>query len=146
MIALARKHKRIFSILIAAIFVLLIGVAYEASQPPKISLNGNVFRAEIVDTEALREKGLSGRDSIGPKDSMVFVFDKQGNHCFWMKDMKFSIDIVWVDTSNKVTAMETFVSPTTYPKNFCHNGIRVIELPAGAADQTSIDVGNPVDL
>jgi uncharacterized membrane protein (UPF0127 family) len=143
--AWARKHRRAFSVLFVAAFIVLIGVVYQAHQPPKIGLNGHIFKAEIANTEALREKGLSGRDSIGPKDSMVFVFNKQDNYCFWMKDMKFSIEMIWVDSSSNVTAIE-YATPDSYPTNFCHLGKSVIEVAPGTAARTSLSEGDHVDL
>ncbi len=55
---------------------------------------------EIVKDEESRRLGLSGRPSIDDDSGMLFEFDDESaQHCFWMKDMLFSIDIVWLNSS-----------------------------------------------
>ena len=41
-------------------------------------------------------KGLSGRDNLADDEGMFFVFEKSDIYPFWMKDMKFAIDIIWI--------------------------------------------------
>ena len=56
--------------------------------------------AEVADTGDKRKKGLSGRDELAIAAGILFVFDKSGSYAFWMKDMKFPIDIIWIDESS----------------------------------------------
>lgn len=93
-----------------------------------------------------REKGLSGRESLAHDRAMMFQFEISRNECFWMNDMKFNIDMIWLDTENRINAIERNVSPDTYPKNFCHEGKSVIELAAGTADRLNLKVGDQADL
>jgi uncharacterized membrane protein (UPF0127 family) len=112
----------------------------------KIHLNGTAFSAEVVDTPITREKGLSDRDQLDQHTVMLFVFQRSENQCFWMRDMKFPIDIVWLDSNKKVSAIERNVSPATYPQNFCHDSQYVIELNAGVAEQINLKIGDHADL
>jgi uncharacterized protein len=112
----------------------------------KIQIAGSRFSAEIADTPMARERGLSGRDSLAQNKAMLFIFDGVSTHCFWMSDMKFSIDIVWLNEQNQVTSIEKNVSPETYPKNFCHDGHAVIEFAAGTADRLRLQPGDHADL
>lgn len=50
---------------------------------------------DIASTDASREKGLSKRESLEKNEGMLFIFDRPGVHTFWMKDMRFPIDIIW---------------------------------------------------
>src|SRR3990167_108779 len=98
------------------------------------------LKYEIVDTSAEREKGLSGRTSLGADQAMLFVFDTADKYCFWMKDMKFPIDMVWLDSSKKVVHMEQNVDPSTYPHSFCSEtgALYVVEVNAGIIQKTGL--------
>lgn len=140
MTAWARKltHSATFWCLVAG-FILGSIFLLTRPQPDVAGVAGQSFNIERADTEASRKKGLSGRDSIGAKDAMLFVFDKPGQRCMWMKDMKFSIDMVWLDASKRIVAIEHNVSPDTYPKNFCHDNAQyVLEFAAGTAKRLGL--------
>ncbi|MCI0619921.1 DUF192 domain-containing protein [Candidatus Wolfebacteria bacterium] len=51
---------------------------------------------EVADTSALRTQGLSGRASLASGTGMLFVFEREDTYGFWMKDMRFPIDIIWL--------------------------------------------------
>ncbi len=85
----------------------------------QIAIVGEIpVKVEIVDTPDARTKGLSGRAELTGVDGMLFVFDTTERHGIWMKDMKFPIDIIWIDESFKVVAVDRGVIPETYPKTF----------------------------
>ena len=62
------------------------------------------FTLERPRTTAQYAKGLSGRDAIATAEGMWFVFDPPQLPTFWMKGMRFSIDIVWI-VNNKVVGL-----------------------------------------
>lgn len=102
------------------------------------------FIAEIADTEALRERGLSGRTSFGTRQGMLFVFPKLGFYPFWMKDMNFSIDMLWLDEDGVVLTIFSDISPSTYPKQFVseQKARYVLELPANTSVDYKIKIGD----
>ena len=106
------------------------------------------FTYILADTEALRQKGLSGRASLGDKEVMLFTFEKPDVHFFWMKDMFFSIDIVWLDSNKKVIHIEHQVTPQTYPKSFgpTSNSLYVLEFNADTAKSIDLRVGDTVEF
>ena len=82
-----------------------------------------IITVEVVDTPETRQQGLSNRASLGDDEGMLFVFDDvSSNHCFWMKDMQFPIDMVWLDEEKRVINTFEFVEPSTYPQTFCPEG------------------------
>src|SRR2546423_625848 len=83
-----------------------------------IAINDHVINVEVVDTEVAREKGLGGRDFLAKDTGMLFVFPKNDTYAFWMKDMKFNIDIVWISADGHIVDMRENVSPNTYPTVF----------------------------
>jgi uncharacterized protein len=103
---------------------------------------------EIADTYEKRVQGLSGRDNLDENRGLLFVFDAPGKQCIWMKDMKFSIDILWLNSDKVITAIERDISPDTYPKSFCpsDDSKYVIELNSGIASKANLEVGKQLNL
>lgn len=110
--------------------------------------NGKSYSLEIAKTEEARLKGLGGRASLADCCGMLFVFDKPGRHCFWMKDVPFALDMIWLDESKKVVHIEEDVRPETYPDQFCNQGSAkyVVELNSGESGKNQLQVGQVVKL
>jgi hypothetical protein len=70
-----------------------------------VSIDGYNMTADLALTSEQREKGLSVKDKLKEKEAMLFVFEESAKHSFWMKDMKFPIDIIWfvLDTVAGIT-------------------------------------------
>lgn len=111
----------------------------ENHKQQKISFGDKTYTVYISDTEESRESGLSGWKELTSDEAMIFVFDKEGEYPFWMKDMLFPIDIVWLDSSFKPVHIEKNVSPDTYPKKFVNSisARYVLELRSGTVDMIS---------
>lgn len=108
---------------------------------------------DVADTNSERQKGLSGKMSLGENEGLLFVFDqKDTTPSFWMKDMNFSIDIIWID-DGKVEKIEKNVAPEPgVPDNklkIYYPGSPIdyaVEVQAGFAEKNGISVGTTVDL
>lgn len=105
-------------------------------------------RLIVSDNEATRSQGLGGRLSLSADEGMIFVFDESKKYSFWMKDMNFPIDIIWVDEDFEVVHIASDVSPETYPRLFTPilPARYVIELSAGQAVKAGIVVGSKLDI
>ncbi len=90
----------------------------ESTKAPQYSLGGIELLLEIADTNALRAQGLSGHMPLAQNEGMLFVFPEDGLHGFWMKDMLFSIDILWLDRDYRIIDVRTQVGPDSYPEVF----------------------------
>ncbi len=117
--------------------------AFQTTSTAKLETKVGTYSLEIASTDELRERGLGGRSSLAANEGMIFVFDKPAVKCFWMKDMHFPIDIIWLDELKRVVHIETNVQPGTYPKQYCPNekARYVIELKAGEAARSGIQAG-----
>jgi uncharacterized protein len=102
----------------------------------------------IADTESRRMLGLSYRESLGKNQGMLFVFDEPGKHGIWMKEMKFSIDIIWLDDNLKVVDVKRNISPDTFPEVFepKADASFVLEVNSGFTDKHDISVGSELVL
>lgn len=113
-----------------------------------VHIADKIVRVEIVDTAEEREKGLSGHASLVEDEGMLFVFPESGRHAFWMKDMGFSIDIIWISESKEIVHIERNVSPESYPAIFTprDESLYVLEVPAGFVEENSVRIGDTVIL
>jgi uncharacterized membrane protein (UPF0127 family) len=149
-----RKYRAILSLVF--LVILIVGLVYKSTlnknctvayrRGTTISGGKSKIEAEVAKTEAAQEKGLSGRACIGEDQSMLFVFDKPDYYRFWMKDMKFPIDIVWIDSHKEVIGADRDISPSTYPSDFAplQPAQYVLELKAGKAQ--ALGFGGGVQL
>ena len=127
------------------LFILIfLGVYSGIHSTPKIYFEKTKVNLVIADTEAKREKGLGGFVSLRSDDGMLFVFPKLGIYPFWMKDMQFSLDIIWLDEKCAITHIEKNASPETYPKSFTpdKNSLYVLEINAGFAEKNNLKTGD----
>lgn len=118
------------------------------SATPSVQLKGETIRVTVADTEQSRERGLGGRESLSPDEGMLFIFPEDGIYPFWMKDMRFPIDILWLSDTGAVVYMAEGVSPNTYPKDFVPEkpSRYVFELPAGWVREHNVQLGDIVRL
>lgn len=146
---------------VAIIFVLVIAVVFVQTllrsnfsifaKSATLKSGDKTYTLEIADTPEKREKGLSERNSLAENRGMIFTFEKPDYHAFWMKGMKFPIDIIFLD-GNKVITFYTDVPPPTdasedlmlYQPDEPSN--RVIELNAGEAEKAKIKPGQTLNV
>ncbi len=113
-----------------------------------IHIKGLSVQAEVATTREQKSEGLSGRESLAEGSGMLFVFNALSTDGFWMKDMRFSLDIVWADRDGLIQTIFENISPDTYPQIFKpHNPSRyVLELPAGYIAKHQIALGDKIVL
>lgn len=140
--------KRIWGI-VGVVIVILAGVfLLSAHKCPSwvpettLSINDTPLYVSVADTQAKRQQGLSDTLQI-PKDGMLFVFEDEQIPKFWMKDMHYPIDIVWIDKKGVVVGVEKNISPQTYPNSFSPAVpvTYVLELSANRAEKLGINAG-----
>ena len=110
--------------------------------------DGTTIRLIIASTSAEQELGLGDRSSLPAAEGMLFVFDQSSDYGFWMKDMEFPLDIIWLDKDFKIIHIEPNLSPSTYPQAFSPGSPAkyVIEVNAGFAKQHTLAVGQTVQI
>ncbi len=108
------------------------------------------LQVEVADTHASRELGLSGREKMGDDEGLLFVFDEPGRYGFWMKDMKFPLDIIWINQNGVVVDIERKVIPESYlkKKTFINKSeaIYVLEINAGLSEKFGLYLGSKVKI
>lgn len=140
---------RVVIILSFGVFLALIAVGIVQQTAPKAKtlharLGSEALLLEVADTEKFRIKGLSGHAPLASHEGMLFVFSESAPHGFWMKDMQFPIDILWLDEEYRILDTEERVAPESYPNVFSPSAPArfVLELPAGFFAHYGLRVGD----
>jgi uncharacterized membrane protein (UPF0127 family) len=121
-------------------------------QTTEIAVGGVPLTVELAVEPADKSRGLGYRDGLEPGTGMLFVFDSASPRSFWMKGMRFCLDIIWIENGAIQGAAESvcpdpagtedadrpsYVSPV--PVSY------VLEVPAGWLDANGFGEGTPVD-
>lgn len=110
----------------------------------RLKIGGKVIVIEIAKTEKDREKGLSGRAQLDVNSGMLFEFDRPDRYAFWMKDMKFDLDFIWIRDNRVVYLSEHITNPTTlYPPIPVE---KVLEVNSDFVQQNHIAIGDKIEV
>lgn len=119
-------------------------------QLAQIKINDKVIHVELAQTESQRSQGLSNRESLPRDHGMLFVFDKASIYRFWMKDMKFPLDFIWINGDKVVDLTENVPAPANndnlplyWPKETVNY---VLEVNSGFVAENQIKVGDTVEF
>lgn len=113
-----------------------------------ITINNTEVEVEIASTTAEQKQGLSGRMFLKEGAGMLFIFTQGGEKGFWMKDMFFPIDIIWVDANTCILGIEKDVSPDSYPRIFYSptETLYVFEVNAGDSTRLGLQIGDKINF
>jgi hypothetical protein len=117
-----------------------------------VRIGDQVLQAEIADTGRLQQRGLGYRDGLAPGTGMLFVFDDVRRHTFWMKGMRFCLDIIWIQDEVITGAAESVcpmpdVEDADLPRYSSEVPIsHVLEVPAGWMAINGFGPGTPVEI
>ena len=112
----------------------------------EVQISNKIIFADISDNDCKRQLGLSSREALLDGEGMLFIFERAGNYGFWMKDMSFPLDILWINDRFEVVGIERNVSTSTYPQTFGEKylGKYVLEVSAGYSDKNNIKIGEKI--
>jgi len=115
-----------------------------------VAVNNVKLVADVAVNEEQKTKGLAIKENLSENEAMLFVFATAGNHAFWMKDMKFPIDIIWMDSNKTVVHVEHSLEPCTpvscqiYQPN--SNSLYALETIAGFANKYNVIDGTKMQF
>jgi len=102
---------------------------------------------EMADTDYARDRGLMFRNSLAPEEGMLFAFDKDVLCSMWMKNMRFPLDMLWIDQNKKIVHIRKNVPTCTSSCEIITPPVSaryVIEVNAGFADKHQIKIADTV--
>ena len=148
----ARSKRGVLGAVLAAIGLVLASgcdLGAESGPPPegRIEIRGRTLDVEVADGGQEQRKGLGERDALAWDTGMYFPYAKPGFYGFWMKGMRFSIDIVFlragriVDLYPQVPFERGGNGPTIRPRSLVD---AVLEVPAGYAAASGWQIGDRI--
>lgn len=119
-------------------------------QPALIIGNTKIFVTKATTTAEIT-RGLSGQTSLPPQSGMLFIFQSEDFYRFWMPNMRFSLDIIWIGADKKVVDISKNVPPLLDIANPVFYSPRVparyvLEVNAGFSDAHNINPGDNVQF
>lgn len=106
-----------------------------------------VFRMEVVATNSDRMRGLMFRKSLAANAGMIFLFQEEREHSFWMKNTLIPLDMVFVSSAWKVVgALENVLPLTEDPRTVGIPSQYVLEFSAGTIKRLGVSNGVAVEV
>lgn len=146
--------------LFALLLIIVVGAKfsmdYLANNPnpfiktPTATINNQAFKLYVAKSEKEKEVGLSGKDSLPQDYGMYFPFEKPDYYSFWMKNMKFPIDMIFLSNNRIVTIYENLEPPSQDLKSpplykSSEPADAVLEINAGLSKKYNIKVGDEIE-
>lgn len=145
----APKAYALLSVAIVAAIVFSVWYSHShTGSAHKVAFDNVSVNVERADTFRERQRGLSGRPSLPEGTGMLFIYEEPGTYGFHMKDMNFSIDIVWMDETGEVVDVTHSLSPDSYPETVTSRepAQYVLEVPAGFSREHGISTGDTASV
>lgn len=101
----------ILACIIAVSLLLVLNLPKQRLQTSKVCFQENCFIVEIVTTPLQMEKGLMFREYLDKNKGMLFVFEKEGNYPFWMKNTLIPLDMIWINQNQEVVFIKENALP-----------------------------------
>ena len=147
-----KSFKKYFVLAVLILFIALaiyLKIRERVLPTASIKVAGQVLTVELAQTPLAWAKGLSGRDSLTEDRGMLFIFPNVDRHSFWMKKMKFPIDIIWIN-DGKIVDIAPNVQPSLdnppssylprLPVKF------VLEVAAGFSEKNGLKIGDEIKM
>ena len=128
------------------VLILLLLIFYLKPKTAEIKISGKTFSAEIADNPITRARGLMYRAAPSP---MFFIFPFPTAENFWMKNVKFPLDIIWIDENKKIIGtdrMEQCASGHCKIYNPPAEIKYALEVEAGFVQKNKVKVGQIVEI
>jgi uncharacterized membrane protein (UPF0127 family) len=112
----------------------------------RVCIKGSCFDVELAVTLEQKAEGLMHRTQLDEYKGMLFIFEEEIPHQFWMRDMLISLDMIWINSSEEVVHIATahpcegkcqIIEPSK-------NALYVLEITAGTAGKIGLQIGDEV--
>jgi uncharacterized membrane protein (UPF0127 family) len=140
--SLGQRVRRLAIALLLPLAVLPPALAFAQQMPagakqpgdfPRVRLTAGMFviDAAVASNDADREQGLMYRSTLASNEGMLFVFNENAVHCFWMKNTLIPLSIAFIRADGTITDIDEMQAETT--DNHCprNNGVYALEMSKG---------------
>lgn len=112
--------------------------------------SGRLIEAEIAKDPISRAKGLMFRSSLKENQGMLFIFENQDFHSFWMKNTLIPLDIIWISQEKKIVYYVENAAPCKNDPCPSYKPIQkakyVLEVNAGLIKKEKIKIGDTLSF
>ncbi len=123
---------------------LLLPASLFSGEIKRLCIKDTCLAIEVVTSGQARQKGLMFRNELKPGKGMLFIFEDEAFHNFWMKNMSFPLDFIWVNKEKVIVDLTTNVKPcgSSCP-NFTsrEKSLYVLEVNSGFVEKHKIKIG-----
>ena len=138
--------RRALHALLASTLLALAPSCAASPKGPRVILESggktHVVYVEVADTDKKREQGLMFRKELPEDRGMLFLFDEEGDHTFWMKNTLIPLDLIFVDSSGRVTGVVERARPLTLEPRIGGPSRMVLEVAGGWAAARGVRAGD----
>ena len=140
------KNKKTFIFIAVVVIFLVVGGLVDIFFWKIITVKGKFFISELPSTQEDYQKGLGGRKNLCRSCAMLFRFPRKGEYTFWMKDMHFDLDILWIADGKIVYIEKNFSKDSKIIVNPGVFADEVLEVNAGTADKYGFGLGTWIEV
>jgi uncharacterized membrane protein (UPF0127 family) len=148
-----KENIRLFLGLTVVIFftILIISLLLGRGGNTQVSVNDQVFKVSVADSEVEKQVGLSNTQVLGTNEGMLFLFDKPDFYSFWMNNMKFPIDIIFINGNRVISVVSNAPAPSSSNEDLqiykpSSESDKVLEINAGLAEKYNIKEGSVINI
>ena len=140
--------KKIFYFIIVIVFILCLFFLFKKNTVNNgiqyVKIAGQTVKVDLALTPEAQAQGLSGRINLNEDAGMLFIFNKPSRYSFWMKDMNFPIDMIWLDENFQVVYIKKDAEPGSYPTTFTPSSDAkyVLEVQANFSEKNNLREGD----
>jgi uncharacterized membrane protein (UPF0127 family) len=140
----------ILGILLLILLILKIDSLSAFAPKPSANINGHVFSLYLAKTSNEQEVGLAKYKKIDKNQGMLFIFQKPDYYSFWMKNMQFPIDIIFINQNKIVDIFQNVPAPKnnnnlpTYTTG--EKADKVLEINSGLSNIYKFKISDHVNL
>ncbi len=137
----------ILSLLITSIIIF----NYYWGGSSQVCFKKGCFYVELAKTAEERSRGLMFRESLELNKGMLFMFEKEGNYSFWMRDTPIPLDIIWIDKNKEIVFIKRDFQPCEkelpcLPADPGKNAKYVLEVNGGIAEKIGLGIGDEATI
>lgn len=136
-------------ILYGLLLLLLLLAVMNYFKKDEVCFQEHCFEVELAQTQQERTRGLMSRENLDPNQGMLFIFEEEAEHLFWMKDTLISLDIIWINHDKEVVFIKEKAQPCEKECEIIESKKKakyVLEINGGEVGTAGIKIGDKIVL
>ncbi len=109
-----------------------------------IEVGGHEVAVEVAESDADRQQGLMGRDSLPPDRGMLFVYSRPQTLSFWMRNTEIPLDIAYISQNGRIVDIQQMEPHTQEQHPSREPAMYALEMNRGWFEEHGVAVGDRV--